>query len=79
MVLFHAALEEGLRHAEGLLHAFSAIAVESPAGRAAATLSAGVAQWRTGESPTQLFHRADAALYRAKANGRSRVEPEETS
>lgn len=37
-------------------------------------VSAGVAQHRHGESATELFRRADTALYDAKANGRNRVE-----
>lgn len=43
------------------------------------TLSVGVAQWHTGdETPAALLLRADAALYRAKAGGRNRVELERT-
>lgn len=34
------------------------------------TLSAGVAEWTNGDTPESLTHRADAALYRVKANGR---------
>ncbi|MCP4447323.1 MAG: sensor domain-containing diguanylate cyclase [Myxococcales bacterium] len=37
-------------------------------------ISAGVAELASGESPEQLFRRADQALYAAKANGRNRVE-----
>ena len=37
------------------------------------TISAGVAQWKEGESVEQLIARADAALYEAKAAGRNRV------
>jgi diguanylate cyclase (GGDEF)-like protein len=41
------------------------------------TLSIGVAQWRSGGDDLQsLLARADAALYRAKAAGRNRVEGE---
>jgi len=34
------------------------------------TISAGLAQWRPGESAEALLRRADQALYRAKASGR---------
>lgn len=40
------------------------------------TVSIGVAKLREGESFTELMHRADAALYRAKLGGRNRVECE---
>lgn len=38
------------------------------------TISIGVGEVRRGEEPNALFRRVDAALYRAKANGRNRVE-----
>jgi diguanylate cyclase (GGDEF)-like protein len=38
------------------------------------TCSAGLACWDDGEPPQSLMSRADAALYRAKAAGRDRVE-----
>ncbi len=41
------------------------------------TVSIGVAGLQPGESPEALFQRADRALYRAKANGRNRVESDD--
>ncbi|KAG1524075.1 hypothetical protein G6F51_014456 [Rhizopus arrhizus] len=38
------------------------------------TISIGVAQHQSGESVDQMLARADKALYRAKGNGRNRVE-----
>ena len=45
----------------------------APDGKLAVTISVGVALARRGEEPETLIARADAALYRAKQNGRNRV------
>ncbi len=39
-----------------------------------ARVSVGVAQLTEGEQPTNVIHRADTALYKAKGRGRNRVE-----
>jgi diguanylate cyclase (GGDEF)-like protein len=51
---------------------------ELKAGGRALTVSCGVATWSgaPGETATEAFRRADAALYRAKAAGRNRVNVE---
>ncbi len=41
------------------------------------TCSGGLAFLRAGDTPLSVLARADAALYRAKANGRNRVEEEQ--
>jgi diguanylate cyclase (GGDEF)-like protein len=45
-----------------------------PSGLPGISISLGVAQFAPPESISQWLHRADEALYRAKANGRNRVE-----
>jgi two-component system cell cycle response regulator len=43
------------------------------------TVSIGVSQWHYGQEISGLLHRADVAMYRAKQNGRNRVEVENAS
>ena len=40
------------------------------------TISLGLSRWQAGDTVETLVHRADQALYRAKAEGRNRVEVE---
>ncbi len=48
-------------------------------GQSRITISLGIAQFAPGETKAMLIERADAALYRAKAKGRNRVERSERS
>ena len=43
------------------------------------TASVGVSQWRSGQEIRDLLRQVDVALYRAKQNGRDRVEVEDAS
>jgi diguanylate cyclase (GGDEF)-like protein len=52
----------------------AALAAHDHASVGKVTASFGVTQHRPGETPDQLFARADEALYRAKEGGRDRVE-----
>lgn len=48
---------------------------ETPMGKAGSiTVSVGVAEFKQGDSPSTLFERADAALYKAKEHGRNQTE-----
>ena len=76
ILLKECALEQAVAVAEKLRHAidhhdFSAIAPERHI-----TISLGVAQYGTQESPAGFFARVDEALYKAKANGRNRLQVE---
>lgn len=68
--------EEAFQVAERLRHEIAEIAFRSDAGELfSVTVSLGVAGVKpTGESVSEWLSRADAALYRAKAAGRNRVE-----
>jgi diguanylate cyclase (GGDEF)-like protein len=74
-LLPHTSLDEGLAAAERIRSSFEATTLEVGANTLAATVSVGVAM-SIDPSPTlaDLIKAADGALYRAKANGRNRVE-----
>ncbi|MBN2051226.1 MAG: diguanylate cyclase [Spirochaetales bacterium] len=70
-------LEGAVILAEKLRGAVSSLAIhtrwKTKGSLRAGTLSIGVAQYRTPDSPSELIIRADKALYRAKTAGRNRV------
>jgi len=68
-------LDEGLTVAERIRSNFDAAALAVGANTLAATVSVGVAMSiDSSRNLADLFKAADRALYRAKANGRNRVE-----
>ena len=73
------ALNEARTLAERLRGHAAELSLENDQGGFQVTISIGCAQWDGKESLEQLFSRADAALYRAKANGRNRVETDPPS
>lgn len=78
LVLKGCELAEAARIAENLREAVAARPIRVKDTDIAVTLSIGASQYGGGESPEQAVNRADAALYRAKAGGRNRVEIAET-
>ena len=62
------------RLAERIRQAFAGLEHSGLSDNIRLTASFGVATARGGETYEQLFARADAALYKAKSNGRNRVE-----
>ncbi len=66
--------DQALRLAERIREAIAALAIREGLGDFRLTVSIGVASRRNVESLDQLMMEADAALYRAKAGGRDRVE-----
>ena len=69
-----------MRMAERIREAVGGSEIATPSGWVRVTVSVGVAGRHLGmQSLDTLVGDADAALYRAKANGRNRVERTETS
>lgn len=66
--------EPAERLAERIRQSFAQLAHEGLSNDIRLTASFGVASARDGETYEQLFARADEALYKAKSNGRNRVE-----
>ncbi len=73
LLLPYAAASNACACIERLRTAMHANPFQTSAGPLAITFSAGVAQYRKGESIADVINRADEALYRAKNAGRDRV------
>ncbi|HEX4939321.1 MAG TPA: GGDEF domain-containing protein [Candidatus Kapabacteria bacterium] len=76
ILLPHTAASEAQVVAERLRKGVETCKVDAEQGQELppVTISVGVAPWRNGDSLELMVEAADKALYRAKANGRNRVE-----
>jgi diguanylate cyclase len=75
IALTESGLAQAKEIAQRLLEAIRNIRIELPGkGELKITASIGVAQWDGQESIQLFIERADKALYRAKHNGRDRIE-----
>jgi diguanylate cyclase (GGDEF)-like protein len=74
LLMPHTHADGAARLAERLRTTLEQAGVDGDAGRIHATVSVGIAQLQPGEDLDGLYARADAALYRAKQQGRNRVE-----
>jgi diguanylate cyclase (GGDEF)-like protein len=73
LVLPDVGFDGAMTMAEALRQRIEAPAISAGAHPVAVTLSLGAAEWRHGESVTELVERADLAMYEAKAAGRNQV------
>ena len=73
VVLADTYLRDAIRVAEHLRESVSGSPLSIDGRLLPVSLSLGVAELRTGETPEQLLERADAALYASKSAGRDRV------
>lgn len=74
MLLTDKSLEEGLHLAERIRALISETEFTYKKQALHVTISCGVATFLSEDTPTTIFERADKALYKAKRNGRDRVE-----
>ncbi len=65
-------IEEAVKVAEQMRRAIEASGFHSGGRRVNVTVSCGISEFRAGDTPADVFQRADAALYRAKAEGKNR-------
>lgn len=76
VVLVGTALEPGVQTADRLRRSICEHQFDSESGKLSVSVSIGIAVRQPDDSLKQVLERADQALYRAKANGRNRVEQE---
>ena len=74
IVLRRCDVHRGHRVAEALRHNVASAEIDVDDLAVPVTISIGVAQWAPGEDLDDVIQRADRALYRAKQNGRDRVD-----
>lgn len=73
ILMLNATLEEGKQRTEYWMQQFNQHKSDLVEDKDQPTLSAGLAQWQTGETPDDLLKRVDDALYRAKTAGRNQT------
>ena len=61
--------------AERIRQSIERLEIDAMANQSSVTVSAGVAQYRKGETATTFLERADKMLYEAKRSGRNQVRP----
>ena len=79
MLLEGATLPDAVAVAERVRSNFAGLRFGTGSDTIKATCSLGIGEWRSNDSIDALLRRADAALYRAKAEGRNRVVTEEAA
>ena len=73
VILEKADIHQAKMHAEKYREAIFQYDWQQILGERALTVSIGITLHREGENTQRTFHRADKALYRAKASGRNQV------
>lgn len=72
LLLPSTSLDEGLNAADKLRKTIEAATFQHKGQRAHVTISCGLTEFRTGDTPDVVYDRADRALYTAKDQGRNR-------
>ena len=73
IILYQTDVSGSAMIAERIRKTIESNAIESNSNLIDLTVSIGIATMQASETPTELFNRADKALYTAKANGRNQV------